>query len=456
MTGNGVSRRTLLRGLAGGVTGPWLLRAAPPVTVLPMAAAGCAAGRDIVQIVVVWSGRELEVFRRVLDGFPDLPPIQLISAGNGIESLLRSRVAAGNPPHIAVVSQPGQLKGLGNHLVQFRASDGLPENWQKFVQIDRTQYGVLLKATHKSVFWHQLSDPFLSGYQPGTLGDLCDVLELAAGQGHEPLGIGAADGWVLTDWFENALLGTYPAVYRALAKGEGSWSSEQVRSVLRRLGEIWQIKGLLAGGPRRALLTQYDQAALQVLRRSHCGAGVTFEGDFVAAALAPYQRAGLVAGRLGMFRFPPNKPGGERPLVVGGDIAVRLRTIDKGDRAGEVLQCLAGKDAAQMFANHGFLTVHTGVKDAGEYLKAVPGLPSDSKLPYLLGKLAEQLRQASQIDFDLSDRLTGGLAGGDGQGLWRLLQDFFGEVTRRPGTDLDQVVSTTQERIAGAAAHGWA
>jgi ABC-type glycerol-3-phosphate transport system substrate-binding protein len=445
-----VSRRTLLRGLAGGAAGPLLLRAAPAVTVLPLAAASCAADRDTVQIVVVWSGRELEMFRRVLNTWRDLPPIQLISAGNGIEPLLNSRINAGNPPHIAVLSQPGLLSDLyeDGHLMpleEIKAPTDLPPLWRPAFQ-GQEFYGVPLKATHKSVFWHRLRDKFEANYQPTTLGSLTHDLKSLAGGGH--LGIGAADGWVLTDWFENALLAISSDVYDRLAKGENCWGSDEVHEALTWLGEVWRTKDVLAGGPERALLTQYDEAAIRVLG-GDSGSGVTFEGDFIAPAIAPYQQKRRVDRKLGTFRFPAVRGNDKKPLVVGGDFAVRLK--DDQD-AKDVLEWLAGKEAAILFAEHGFLTVHEGAANA-DYLSKLPGgVPDGSNLPGLFAELARQLhdQDGSVVRFDLSDQLKGGLAGGDGQGIWWLFQNFFAKVTS-PSANVDEAVKCTQGALVKAA-----
>lgn len=447
-----VSRRTLLRGLAGGVSGPLLLRAAPPVTVLPLAAA-CTTGRDVVQIVVVWSGRELEMFRRVLDTWKDRPLIQLISVGNGIESLLTSRIKAENPPHIAVLSQLRMLKDLQTHLYWLDPETVLkveaytPLWWQNLLTVGETPYGVWLKATHKSVFWHRLSTGLSP---PDSLAKLTNWL--AGHDARQSLGIGAADGWVLTDWFENALLGANSVVYRGLAEGTHSWDSLVVYKALKWLGSVWSIEGVLVHGPQRALLTQYDEAAVQVLGAGS-GAGLTFEGDFVGPALYPYQQEGLVEPELGTFRFPPLIPGGRQPLLVGGDFAVRFKTRNERTDAdaGRVVDWLAGREAAHRFAEYGFLTVHKGATKA-EYLKELPGdVPRGSNLPELFAKLACQLREPtnSDIGFDLSDQLTGRLAGGDGQGIWQVLQEFFAEVTH-PGSSLEEVVEGTWGRLIEA------
>jgi len=51
--------------------------------------------------------------------------------------------------------------------------------------------------------------------------------------------------------------------------------------------------------------------------------------------------------------------------------------------------------------------------------------------------------------FDLSDQLTGALAGGDGRGSWRIMQEFFAALGA--GTALEVAIQATVERFATAA-----
>lgn len=86
-----------------------------------------------------------------------------------------------------------------------------------------------------------------------------------------------------------------------------------------------------------------------------------------------------------------------------------------GKRGMELVQKLSGDDSGSRLerwaAAGGFLSLNPQVQ----------GYP-----PELQG-LAQEVR--GDIEFDLSDRLTGGLAGGNGQGLWRVLTELFAKVT---------------------------
>jgi alpha-glucoside transport system substrate-binding protein len=420
-------------------------------------------------VVVVWSGTEREVFRYALNKFERQydAEIDLLSAGDGIGALLRSRIEAGHPPDVAVLPDPGLLKELLHkhksslvHLTGTPGADTL-SSWPGELLIDQgALFGVWVKVTHKSVFWCR--DEFPAD-RVITLEVLVNKLTGLAIQGRRPLSIGAADGWVLTDWFENALLAVDPDTYEGLA-GEAeasSWDSSAVKRALTWLGRIWGIPKVFADGPDQALITQYDEAALRTFVDHHDDAAVTFGGDYTALLLAPYQCEGLAPPHLASFRFPPEVGGSRRPLLVGGDAAVLLRR--PGDephgKARALVQWLAGSEAARELAGRGFLTPRDWDSQSDDQTQTRCRWPSrrlGSDLPDRLADLATELRKQSSW-FDLSDRLQHGLARSDGQGLAGILQKFFAEVAERGDGSVDgddrvrSAVNAAQRRMVKVA-----
>jgi ABC-type glycerol-3-phosphate transport system substrate-binding protein len=198
-----------------------------------------------------------------------------------------------------------------------------------------------------------------------------------------------------------------------------------VREALRRVGEVWAIPGAFPGGPRRALLTQFDGAVLDVFR--HGRAAMLAGADFAYSVIEQFGDAPA-----GWFRFPCRN-GETRPLIVGGDAAVLLNRHSEAGR--RLIAWLATPEAAEIWARAGgFLSVNP----------AVTGYPGD------LSQLADQVRAesagAGAPAFDLSDQL---LDGADGRGSWKIFQDFFTEVAVRR-TPLDEAVTRTSAALASA------
>ncbi|GGM46632.1 sugar ABC transporter substrate-binding protein [Micromonospora sonchi] len=411
-------RRTLLRAAAAGTTA---------------VAAGCARDASSVQAAVVWNGDELARFRAVVANFP--APVRVIGVGNDIDSFLTARQSAGTSPDVAVLSRPGLVVEYAERgwLSPVTPTTGYapPAGLADLLTVDGRRYGVWIKAAHKSLFWHF---PSLLDEPPKTWDQLVSQTRRLAARhradgGPAPLAIGAADGWVLTDWFENALLDVAGAeVYDALARGEADWQGQPVRYALDRLAELWSVDGAFPDGGRRALLTQFEESVIQVVH--HRTAVMVFEADFVDAAAARFRRGNEP---LSTFRFPGARHA-DKPLVVGGDVAVAFA----GSAGGvELVHWLSNRTAFGPWL------------EAGGYLSPNLDVPVESHRDPLRRRLAEELRAAETVQFDLSDRLPGTFTGTDGVGIWRIMQDFFMDVT--DGTAARYAVSRTTRALAAAA-----
>jgi alpha-glucoside transport system substrate-binding protein len=414
-----MKRRALLLGAAGA-----------------LASTGCLGAGRTIQVAVLWSGDELAQFRAAVKGYERSRNrrVDVISAGDGIDAFLRARARTGNLPDMAIMPMPGLIAEYARRgwldPVPAEVPDRFRPAWNNLLTVDGQQYGAWVKGAHKSLFWYldgTLADP------PQTWDDLVNrVTDLAGSGGPAPLAIGAADGWVLTDWLENLLAALSPGQYQQLVDPRTDWRASQVPEALNRLGRLWRIPGAFPSGPRRALLTQMGESVLDVV--AHRSAVMVFEGDFVTGYATGYQRG----DRLRVFRFPALD--GVRPLVVGGDAAVVFR----GSPAGaDLLTWLT--DGVGPFRRW---------IDSGGYLS--PNLKIDVR-EYPSGltqRLAAELTDQNEVlRFDLSDQLPGALGGSDGVGMWRILQDFF-EAVAVNGQDLTRAVDRALDALvvtAGAA-----
>ncbi|WP_329107655.1 ABC transporter substrate-binding protein [Micromonospora sp. NBC_01699] len=424
MTGTGrLTRRTLLR--------------AGAATVTATAATGCAEPDRAIQVAVVWNAEELDHFREVLAGYPR--PVQLISAGDDLDAFLRARHLAGTSPDVAILPRPGLVREYAR-LGWLAALDahgpttppaGTPPNLHDRLRDDNRQYGVWVKLAHKSLFWH-LPEP---AFDPPETWE--KLVELTTGLGREairsggpaPLAIGAADGWVLTDWFENVLADIASgATYDALAGDTPNWRGPEVREALDRLAGLWSIPGAFPGGGRRALLTQFAESVIQVMTTRK--ALLVFESDFVEGVATTFRPDVTPA----WIPFPRGPNRTTHPLVVGGDAAVVFKASRYGD---ELVRWLVEPNSFAPWL------------DRGGYLSPNLDLAPDPGRDQLRRKLAAQISAArDNLRFDLSDQLPGSFTGSDGVGIWRIMQDFFSDVT---GDRLEGAVGRATDALAGAA-----
>jgi ABC-type glycerol-3-phosphate transport system substrate-binding protein len=458
-----ISRRVLLK-----AAGPVLLRAGGLAAAASPAA--CAGDPRRIEVFVIWSGDELSTFRRVLEPFQQDSGlhVNVVGLGEQMDELIRARFDAGNPPDVVITPRPGTMMPYaggagGGRLASLDqvldrtvrdsvAGDLLPGLQEVVTKRDVVTgrdkvYGLWVRASHKSCFWYRPST-FAAADKPQTWDELVRLARRLAGLKRlTPLSIGAADGWVLTDWFENALVGTAGTgseVYDKLADGVNHgvnlWHSEVVGKALTKLAELWSIPGVFPFSPARALLTQYDESVVQVFGSRR--AGMVFAGNFVEGLISSYQKEDD-ADHYRVFPFPPSR-GSQHPLVIGGDVAM-LPTRPNGAPSP------GGRKLVEWLAHP---EVFTKWIDQGGFLSPYKSMLNlivsrRMKSPVAAG-LAGELHDARKVYFDLSDRLSGRLAGGQGRGMGRMLQDFFAAVSA-PGANLSSAVRHAQDRLAEAA-----
>ncbi|PZF98139.1 extracellular solute-binding protein [Micromonospora deserti] len=406
-----------------------LLRAAAAATATT--ATACSRSGS-TQVVVVWSGGELARFREVVAGYG--APVQVVGVGNDIDAFIGARRLSGASPDVAILPRSGLVIEYARRgwLSEVTPADSyaVPPGMADLSTGGR-RYGVWVKAAHKSLFWYlpsMLSEP------PGTWDQLVAITRrlgarARAGIAPAPLAIGAADGWVLTDWFENVLADVAaPGHYEALARGEADWQGRSVRVALDRLAELWSIDGAFPGGGRRALLTQFEESVIQVVH--HRRATMVFEADFVDAVSNRF-RAG--AEEPATFRFPGARVA-DGPLILGGDAAVAFAGSTRGV---QLVRWLSDGAAFEPWLR------------AGGYLSPNVTVPLGSYRDPVRRELAAELRTTDAVRFDLSDLLPGPFTGADGVGIWRIMQDFFADVTG--GVSAAEAVRRATGQLAAAA-----
>ena len=70
------------------------------------------ADKGKVTIAVVWGGKELEAFKAMVVPFEKKTGIDIVieSVGRDLPTVLMTRFYAGNPPDLAAMPNPGQMK----------------------------------------------------------------------------------------------------------------------------------------------------------------------------------------------------------------------------------------------------------------------------------------------------------------------------------------------------------
>ncbi|MEV5314873.1 ABC transporter substrate-binding protein [Streptomyces sp. NPDC052610] len=375
---------------------------------------------ESLEVAAVWTGPEQANFKKVLAEFEKRTgaKVTFVPAQDPIINFLGSKIAGGQPPDVAMLPQPGAIKqavdkGWAKPLgaeAQAELAKNFSQGWQDIGKVDGKQYGVYYKAANKSLIWYNTQVFENAGAEePKTWEDLLSTAQTVYDSGVTPFSVGGADGWTLTDWFENVYLSQAgPEKYDQLAKHEIKWTDPSVKEALTTLAQIWGKQDYLAGGASGALQTEFPASVTQTFTGGdQPKAGMVYEGDFVQVNIA--ETDAKVGTDAKVFAFPA--VGDTAPVVSGGDAAVIL----EDSKAAQALATfLASPDAAAIQAKlGGYLSPNKNV-DPKAYPNAVQQ------------EMAKSLIAAGDdFRFDMSDQAPQAFGGTPGKGEWKALQDFL-------------------------------
>lgn len=373
-----------------------------------------------LEVAAVWSGAEQSNFKQVLAEFEKRTgaKVTFVPAQDPIVNFLGSKIAGGQPPDIAMLPQPGAIKqAVDKGWAKPVTGDALKEvqknystGWQDIGKVNGKQYGVYYKAANKSLVWYNTKVFENAGATvPTTWAQLLSTAQTIYDSGVTPFSVPGADGWPLTDWFENVYLSQAgPEKYDQLTKHEIKWTDPSVAQALKTLAQIWGKPDYLAGGTNGTLQLQFPNSVTQTFTGGdQPKSAMVYEGDFVQVNIA--QTKAKIGTDAKVFPFP--KVGATVPVVTGGDAAV----IFKDSPGAQALaQFLASPDAATIQAKlGGYLSPNKNV--------AFSAYPNDVQRTIAEGLI----KSGDDFRFDMSDQAPQAFGGTPGKGEWKDLQDFL-------------------------------
>lgn len=424
--------------------------------VIALSLAGCSSGspsssssapapkQDLkgqtIQVAGIWSGDEQKDFEQVLRLFEQQTgaTVQFTSDGDNLPTVLQTKIAGKNPPDVAMLGQPGSiaqfakegaLQPLPADVQQAVAAHQAPA-WSRFATVNGRPYGVYFDAADKSVVWYNTKAFDSVGAQPPkTWQQFVTLSGQLADAGVTPMSIGAGDGWVLTDWFENIYLQTAGlANYNALGAHKIKWTDPSVTKALQTLQQYFQQKRLIAGGQSGALQTDFPTSVVNTFKTGS-KAAMVYEGDFVATAIQSSTPA-KVGTDAKIFPFPQvgSTPAG---VETGGDAAV---AFNNKKSTMELLKFLASPQAGGVFAK------------TGGFLSPNKDIPLSDYPNDITRSMEQQLRNAgNNIVFDMSDQAPPTFGATKGSGEWKDLQGFLANPTDIAGTEQKLEADATKD-----------
>lgn len=380
---------------------------------------GEATGEVQGSTVTVWTSVDQPVLDGLKAGLEPLAKEQGITVNwsrvDNINQLIMTKIQANDTPDIALIPQPGVVADIvkrGNatpldDVVDMGALESsMVPGTLDAGKVDGKLYGLLVSANAKSFVWYPKKAFDAAGYKaPESMDELFSLTDKikADKSATAPwcLGIGseAATGWPATDWFEDIIMREQgPDGYNKWVKHEIKFDSPEVKDAAATFEKIAFTDGNVLGGRQSIASNPFGTAGNPMFDASPgCmmykqGSFIT-SPDFLGGAAA---KAGPIDETLGVFYFPPQTAGGEKPMLGGGDMAVLL---NNSAGAAEVMKLLGDKSIGEKAMDSSFLSPH-----------------KDFDTSLYKGAIAQQVAQitydSSIFLFDGSDQMPGAVGAG--------------------------------------------
>src|SRR6266436_1079647 len=253
--------------------------------------------------------------------------------GDSLPTVLATAVAGGNPPDMADIAQPGTVKQFatqGKLKPITYATSTISQNyvpaWKQLGTFNGKLYALVFKVANKSLVWYNVPAFKTAGVKPPvTWAQLLAAAKTIKASGTPAYSIGGADGWTLTDMFENIYLRTFgPAKYNALSTHKIKWTDTSVATALKTMGQILGDTGNIAGGSSGALQYGFNESVTNAFGTPP-KAAMVFEADFVGGVILSSTKAQAGTG-FNVFKFPTTNNGpGANGVEIAGDLFVTFR-----------------------------------------------------------------------------------------------------------------------------------
>lgn len=407
----------------------WTARrsAVPLMLILPWVFALTACGADSSNSITVlgtWTGEEEKGFLAMVEGFEKTTGLSVNYIGTrDADAVLASGLKNGNPPELAVLASPGELRkqaaagtlvSLDGALDRRQLVIDYKPTWLDLMQAkgpsgQRHFYAVIVKAALKSAIWYSpanlppparrvLTSPTLTWDRLNRL-----TAQLAA-TGRRPWCMGMEDtsnsGWPGTDWVEDIVLHhAGRATYDGWVAGTVPWTSPPIRRAWETFGRVIRSRPAGHGALRSLLLTNFGSAGQPMFKRSP-GCFLEHQGSFITGFYARYEVGSATAGKahpqpgtdFDFVRFPPLSSVSQRSDQVAGDLLAMFRDTPEARR---LIAYLATPKAQAAWTKRSGSTA----------ISASHRVPSRLYPDPVSRRVASALTEAKDVRFDASDSM---------------------------------------------------
>jgi ABC-type glycerol-3-phosphate transport system substrate-binding protein len=359
-------------------------------------------------------------FQDVINAFQKIYPkvkVNYKPVGNNLPTVLATAVAGGHPPDMADIAQPGTIQQFVNQgklkpITYAKAvmAKNFAPGWRALGTFNGKLYAVPFKAANKSVVWYNVPAFKTAGVKPPqTFAQLLSIAKTIKASGTPAYSIGGAEGWTLTDMFENIYLRMFgPVQYGLLSRHKIPWTNATVTLALKNMAKILGDSSNIAGGTAGALQDSFNQSVTNAFS-SPPKAAMVFEADFVGGVITSSTKAQPGTG-FNAFTWPSINPKWKSAVEIGGDLLVTFRD---NPAIEAFVKYLATPAAAAIWAHQGGFGTGNRNMSAKVYPDAITRA---TEAPLL---------HATSVVFDMSDNQPPAFGSTAGQGEWGLFQKFL-------------------------------
>jgi alpha-glucoside transport system substrate-binding protein len=397
-----------------------------------------------------WIGGEGAGFAAAIADFAKATgiAIQVDSIGSSHETVLKTRIAGGSPPDMAMLAQPTGVLAYADQgkvidLTTFmdataikKLSDERPATIGLITK-DNHVWGIPYKADVKSTIWYPIKAFAAKGYQvPKTWDELVALSDKIVADGSHPWcasagGPGTATGWQLTDWVEEVVLKTKGLdYYNNWINHTVKFTDPGIKDAFDKVAKILFTPNYVDGGGQ-AIVNQ-DQK-------------LTMDPMFTQDTAAPGCWMQKIPTWYGPAFFPDQRTSGQpTKYVIGTDIGIfPFPTIDPNfagsEGSADTLMVLVDRPEVRAFAE--FLATPEGlenwIRGGGAISNAISAnvtTPAEWYAGNYVLKVSSEIANSSKfIGFDASDLMPPSV----GQGtFWTQISDW----ANNNGTNTDAVL----------------
>src|SRR5699024_1673467 len=159
--------------------------------------------------------------------------------------------------------------------------------WKQLGSFDDDMYGVWFDVSNKSTVWYNAKRFDKASVEPpDTWDELLSVAKKLRSSGVKvPISLAGADGWTLTDWFENLYIRIAgPEKYDRLSTHSMPWTDASVVETLKVMGTLFSDTELV--GESGAVLDVDFSSSVSNVFADAPNSAIVYEGSFMAGIIA--------------------------------------------------------------------------------------------------------------------------------------------------------------------------